>query len=443
MAAPSNFLNILREVLNERFDALEEHGEEYVKTHFKKKSQRMIWYNVEEIYDIRYNKAPKDLSGDAKKQYMRLTKAIREFCEGKKIRQRAEAINPRYVRYWGLLRNALNISAKGRAVAYMGHEDNEVLVIPKNRPQYVDKGLMFVLCEKETVGLNFLEEMQNRGWRHTITLVVMGGTAVCEVIETLIDINDSIFDEETNVAIGVLHDIDISGIIIFNDIKQYFPKLLDFGINFEMLDRVSLTLWDELKESAKVTKEQKVYMKNRGFDDILERIGEFKVELDNTVEKKGVGVFCDYAEYVLDENAIYWDLNRVKEPVCYDPNKYTAMKERVSDLFDNIVKSATGQLGWEIDWTKPADEALAEFKQDNINFDGSVDEVKDYHDYINEQSEELQKIVDDDGNNIKNLKNITTLFDMLNLDELEKTIKEKAVELKIEEEDDENGNDSE
>ena len=414
----SDFLDIMRVFLLERFMEFLLNGVEGVEKKFKEISIRMLWYKSIKTFKKKYGTEQIDIAGIPETQYKTFIKALNGFFKGKKVISKAVKIDPIYGRYFSILRKACLIVAKGRAICFGAAGDN-VMVVPANRKLYVNKGLLIVICEKETIGKYWLEEMYTRGWKHKILLFVTQGFSSAEVIETLIEIQDNITDGKTNVAIGALHDIDVAGILIIEDIKKTFGKCLDLGINFEMLDSLNAEFpdcWNTLKEPHKQKSQDRKAMANLNLVDVSNRIGDFRLELDNLYVDTGdnINVFCDYTELVLDREVSVWDLNRYSRPIVYDPPEYDAQKERLESLWENIVLNATGENTWNIDWTAYADERLAEMIKANINYKGKVKDIIKAYYYIETQSLELQKIVDTNETNVEFIKEIKAAIDLIN-----------------------------
>jgi len=419
MGSQSQFLNILREeILIPRFNALVEHGESYVSRNFEEISQRMAWYNTVKLYKAKFNTSDIDLKGNSNSQYSKFLKAIRGFCEGKKNVEKVEKVNPRYGQYWGIFRKALNIEAKGRAIAF-GCAGNDLMVVPSNQYQYIDKGLLCVICEKETLGKKFLKEMENRGWDSKILLIITQGFSACEVIETLLEIKENIQDGNTNFHVGVLHDNDVAGITIFQDVKKWFPETMDLGINFEMLDDISPDLWDNIKEESGLSSNEKKTMINLGLEDDLARLGNYRLELDNLFVNSGIGVFADYAEKVIQRECKVWDLNRYRSPSSSRPDRVDELEERVNSIWDKICIAVLGCKSWKYEWTQPSNTKKIEFKKDNITYNG---DVKDAYTQIRLQSQKLQEIVDNDSDNVSKMNQIEEIIDSLGLDKIEEMI---------------------
>jgi len=428
MGKASNFLGIVRLELQRRFDMLYEHGFEYLQAHSDSISQRMLWYNSVSKYKKEFGTDELDISGDASKQYNTMLKSIRAFCEKKSIVSKAIEIDSKNS-YWGILRKSLNIESKGRAIAY-GCVGDDIMIVPQNREKYVDSGLLIAICEKETLGKKWLAAMNKRGWEEKIVLIITQGFSACEVVETIMEIRDNIEDGKTNIVIGVIHDLDIAGIGIYQDIKQWFDETLDFGINFDMLDSINPSLWDTIKEKTRVNAEQMKYMKNIGLAMTLAQLGEYRLELDNLYVNVGIEPFCDYTEKVIDENISIWDINRIKKPYVMKPKKYRYMRDQLEGLWEKIVLAATGEDSIDINFNKCVMKPYSKMLKINRAFTGDIAAIKDYETYIYNQSKELQKIIETNESNIEKVAKIQEIYNKLNVESL--------IDLISQDEDDEN-----
>lgn len=428
----SNFLDTLRnDILRPRFNALMDHGEEFVKKNFDEISIRMLWYNTVDRYKAKFGTDVIDLTGEGSKQYKRFESAISDFCAQKSIIGKAKQKDPRYGAYWGILRKALNIDAKGRAVIYGCTGDN-ILVVPENKPKYLGKGLFAVICEKETLGKKFLADMKRRGWGRAMYLIITAGFSTCEVIETLMDEKASIDDGSTQFHVGILHDCDIPGHMITWDIKKQFPEAIDFGINFEMLDGYGTDIWNSYKEACKVDKDIVQGAINAGLLDIVTHLGNWKLELDNLYERGGgIKGFCDYAERQIEKYITKVDLNRVEKPTIDDPDDLKKIREQINTLWKNICIKAIGKEDEKVDWTQPADEEMERMIEENTGYEPeNLEALRHYSKYIKQQSEDLQKIINEDPDNVKQIEQIQDVLDQSGiLEAIDKLVNDK-IEIK-------------
>lgn len=426
----SNFLEILRdEILKPRFAMLMEHGESWVRTHFDELSLRMAWYNTVNLYKAKCGTDVLDLVGDGGKQFKRFEAALNDFCRSKTNVDKAKKLNPKYGVYWGELRKALNIEAKGRAVIF-GCPGNNILVVPENRSTYLGKGLFAVICEKETLGKKWLAEMQRRGWRDAIYLMITGGFSTCEVIETLMDEKARIDAGKTRFHVGILHDCDLSGHMILWDIQKQFPDAVDMGLNFDMLETIGPMTWNDLKEPCTIGKDIVTGAINAGLQDLVTSLetgaavktgknyycSSYRVELDNLYVSKGISVFCDYAEQQIAKYFKMVDLNRVDKPSVEDPDDLRDIRKEINALWENICIKAIGKSDKDTDWTEPADKALEDDELANKDFEPEdLEALRHYGTHINQQSDDLQKIVNEDPENVKRIAQIQDLLDKLGI----------------------------
>lgn len=424
MAEKSKFLEIMREKLQERFNVLLNGGNP--REAFETLSQRMLWYMCVDEYRSRYDDDEKtDLVGSEERQYRSYLGAIRNFCN-KLMKEHAgevNAIDDKLTVYWGLLRKALGIDADERAIGH-GFSGENILIVPENSEKYRTEASMMVICEKSKFAEKWLGEMRERGWG-SINLVVTKGFSVAELVEVIQDIRKDVENGETHFYIGILHDLDVSGECIKIDLEKWYD-ILDFGVNFEMLDNDDPENWDNFKERSKHNPKQLTQLTDLGETKFLERVGNSRLELDNLYTKKGIQIFADYAEKVISENCKIWDLNRLGEPVALDPEEYTDCKEKIEQLWAKIVLKVTGKDEYDLFLTECSWGRKDEIKNDNKDFEGSVDDIKNYRETFDEQNEELQKLVDEDPENQKIVEGLGKLMDEIKIDEIIRKIEVNA-----------------
>lgn len=422
----SKFLDVLRdEVLMPRLDMLCEHGENYVFSHTDELSERMCWYNCVNRYKTITGLTQIDLAGDGAEQYKKFQAAIRNFCEGKGNVARAVKINPQYGMYWGLLRDALNIAAKGRAVIF-GQPGSNILVTDENKYKYVNRALIAVICEKETLGKKWLAEMERRGWRNHFMLIITQGFSACEVIQTLMEIKEKIEKKETEFNVAVLHDNDIPGKMIYQDVHEWFSAS-DIGVNFEMLDRIDPALWDNLKEACKVDPKQIKMIENLGDQSLsfLDRIGNFRVELDNLYIQRGIGVFADYAEFVIARDMHVFDLNRVSTLDMYQPDALYALQRRIEKIWMLICKAAIGMESDSVKWADCAEKTREKMIEENRHFSiKEINEIRNFTKRIDAQQKVINTMIENDPKNKELIAKIAAVIEDMGITKLEQKIKE-------------------
>lgn len=434
MGKSSKYGEIVRNKLSERFNALVQYGLGEVDENqsnlvfapgveFDIISQRMLWYICVGEFKKTYGTDQIDIAGVQMKQHIKHDGMIQGFCERmiRENRERLTEIDPRLTGYWGILRKALGIEAKGRAVLY-GVSGDEILITSKNREVYENKAFILVLCEKETLGKKWLIEMKRRRWT-SINLVITQGFAVAELIEFLFDVSIQLKQNKTILWVGVLHDLDAAGQKILNDVAQWYD-VLELGVSFEMLDQINPSLFDQLKEMHKLTSEDIAYFEKRNQVEFAKRLGQFRLELDNLYVSQGIEVFGDWAEKIIAEKCDTFDLNRMGVPDYREPHEYFSMWRTINDIWSLIIKTVTGIEDDELDLTDVAKERYEQIIQENIHYKASIDEIKRWRKILETQGRELQEIVDTNDRNKLWLDNMRVLVESLNLEKFYELINE-------------------
>lgn len=362
---------------------------------------REVWYHTVDEFKAKYPGEEIDISEN--NRYKILTNAINKFCEGKinKHREELAAINPRLCVHYGILRKAMGVLAKERAKSFGFSVDrinaqleknkkiNDVAVTDKTRPIFKDSALMAVICEKEMMAVKWLIEMKRRGWKG-IDMISSEGFSVAEVMEMVYDLHTEIEKGHTSFQVGVLHDLDAPGILIIHSIRRFFPNVLDLGVNFDFLDELLPGYWDQYAEDQKVTKDQRTALAERGYADVIARLGDRRLEINNLDARRGMGPLADWAERQIEENCYLWDLNRVAVPSYRAPTEYCLMRDIMDTLWETLVTKITQKSPANLFQNPDHKARLKEIIEANRHYEASPSQIKEYPKIIEAQSKELR-----------------------------------------------------
>lgn len=334
-------------------------------------TKREVWYYIEIL--AKRDNTPFDGN------YKGFVKAITLYCET--IQEKVD------VPYWGYVLDVLKIKSKARATVY--EEDDKIKGLWKpvgldkdTLVNYTDAPFFLIYCEKEDTITAFLKELLRRGYnKEYFYCLNLGGEASTNAIRLLRE-----YLNIKNFHCFVLHDIDLSGLEIFFDIRKHF-NCKSIGVNPDFLEYSGYD-FDELSEGYKSEKSRKMVEKktytvfNRLDISIEERekylswiekciekrielnsITAHKIESDPSVSK--VNDFVDYFIHILEE--IPWNLNNLR-----------ALKKKGDWADFWTIKTKIRRVSVYPDLISEFDEDIVE---DKIN-----EEYKDYFDVITEIS---------------------------------------------------------
>ena len=334
-------------------------------------TKREVWYYIEIL--AKRDNTPFDGN------YKGFVKAITLYCET--IQEKVD------VPYWGYVLDVLKIKSKARATVY--EEDNKIKGLWKpvgldkdTLVNYTDAPFFLIYCEKEDTITAFLKELLRRGYnKEYFYCLNLGGEASTNAIRLLRE-----YLNIKNFHCFVLHDIDLSGLEIFFDIRKHF-NCKSIGVNPDFLEYSGYD-FDELSEGYKSEKSKKIVEKKTYtvFNELdisieerekylswiekciekrieLNSITAHKIESDPSVSK--VNDFVDYFIHILEETP--WNLNNLR-----------ALKKK-GDWDDFwTIKTKIRRVSVYPDLISEFDEDIVE---DKIN-----EEYKDYFDVITEIS---------------------------------------------------------
>ncbi len=281
-------------------------------------TQREIWYYIEIL-------AKKDnmvLDSNYKRSFV---PAIRDYC--KEIQEKVG------VPYWAYVYDLLMIKSKARATLYE-EIDKPVGIDKDTLKNYTDTPFFLILCEKEDTITAFLKELLKKGYNmEHFYCLNLGGESPTNAIRLLRE-----YCNIKNFHCFVLHDMDISGLEIFFDMRRHI-KCKSIGVNPEFLEFCGYD-FDELCENYKTNDGKKLERVSKSIEkkartvfnelDItieekemynkwIERCIERKIELNSITAHKiendpSVSKTIDFVNYfirILEQEK--WDLTRVRE----------------------------------------------------------------------------------------------------------------------------------
>ncbi|KKK45916.1 MAG: hypothetical protein Lokiarch_05850 [Candidatus Lokiarchaeum sp. GC14_75] len=343
----------LRDFLNERFilHQLRELNLEIPIIESIEMTQREVWYYIE-ILAERDNMV---MDSNYKKGFV---KAITDYC--KKIK---EIVG---VPYWAYVFDILKIKSKARATIY-DEIDLQWVSIGLDKDtlkNYTDAPFFLILCEKEGVITAFLKEIVKKGYNKDYFYCLnLGGEASSNAIRLIRE-----YVPIKNFHCYVLHDIDMSGLEIFFDMKRHFncksigvnPEFLEYhGYDFNQLcekyktvegkklERVpkilegkTRSIFNELDISVE---EKETY--NNWIEMCIEKRIELnsitarKIESDPSVSK--AIDFVDYFIHILKQEK--WDLTRVRK---LETEGYCQIRIEEKEEYQTTI--TTGNKAWTI-----------------------------------------------------------------------------------------------
>lgn len=377
--------------------------------------RREIYYIIRRSMDGKTG-----LKGDVDAQTMGIGKKIAIYCQ--KI--------SKYLgyRYWGYVYDYLNIKPKETIIIYNTKMETSTLS-NKNLKEIAKIPFFLIICEKEEPLRATMEEMINRGYTKGFYGIALGGTSTTYNIKLLLELQ-----EIRNFYAYIMVDLDLGGIAIFLDMKQWFP-CESIGINPEMLDFAGVNFEDGSEEHiiSKKTREntitglnrkirkldiseeqREIYRnwievcKNRRFE--LNSLTSLRLEEDMNVSK--AKDFCNYLISKLEDPNRAWDLNRYDKPTYERISSRPTLQISRPEFIDDIEIRIQRQVN---NIKSKLDNLLDKItdKQEEIE-EGALKELYDYLD-----SKDLQygfdwkKLIEDKYNKLD--KKISISMDLLNI----------------------------
>ena len=278
------------------------------------------------------------------------------------VRNFLKAIAKHYdLEYWGDAYELLKITAKARAMIY---DSGKIIPLDiKAVPKYTDVPFFILICEKEDILRAMLKEIENRGYYTGFIGINTEGMGTTNVIKLIRE-----YSGVRNFHCFVSHDLDISGLNIYLNLKRYF-NCDSIGVNPKMLDSIGIKFNDVCEGYGKKKRDIKGHnttLENANLNDIERKeIKEWskmcrykKAELNcitahrlyETPHESKVKDLVDYFEVILQEKE--WDLNRYKKPeytkidkldvsISYPSfyfEKIKEIEERATEIKDKLIK---------------------------------------------------------------------------------------------------------
>jgi len=325
------FYEVVRGLLRERLAlVLDKKTPEYTDI-------RHLYYQARKIY-----KAMTD-EDDVPGEYNNYIGAVNKFCQ----KHSHEIGVPEA--FWWVLRDKMNIMAKPMAIC--DGEAGRFLIDHDNRERVQKHSSFILLCEKDTVSRQLLEELRKIGYK--VNLISSQGQ---DTADTKAAVISAVADLETeNFFILYLHDYDVAGAEMFFNLYSYYQKVIDIGLNEHFIKSMKISK-KKVEERVKVkTQRRKLarYVTEYKYADIVdldyicgkvdpktgERSGDAKlIEIDNVHVYYGIKPFIKYIKLRLAD-VDCWDLTRIgieKKSLKEGDNRY---EEAVKETWVNAVAS--------------------------------------------------------------------------------------------------------
>ena len=264
-----------------------------------------------------------DIPGNSDKQAKGIGECVKRYC--KKLYEHLG------YKYWAYIYDYLNIKPKETVIIY-DTKMNTTTLSTKNLEVFAETPFFLIICEKEEPLRATMEEMINRGYTEGFYGVALGGTSTSYNIKLLIELS-----EIRNFYAFIMTDLDIGGIVIFLDMKKWFP-CESIGINSEMLAFAGVDFEDgcedyepvninfeKMFKKINISEEQKDIYRNwirtcreRRFE--LNSLTALRLKEDLNISK--ARDFCDYLISKIEAPNRAWNLNRYDKPAYTEPILY-------------------------------------------------------------------------------------------------------------------------
>lgn len=354
-------------------------------------TQREVWYYIEILAERDNMVMDSNYTGS-------FVKAIKEYC--KSIQEKVG------MPYWGYVFDILKLKSKARANVYEKDKEEDMYIpigLDKDTlKRYTDAPFFLILCEKEDTITAFLKEIIEKGYNEDYFYCLnLGGEASTNAIRLLRE-----YLNIRNFHCFILHDMDISGLEIFFDMKRHF-NCKSIGVNPEFLEYCEYE-FNQLCENYKNKKGK-----------TLERVSkkmEVKVhtilnELDIPVEEKET--YNNWIEMCIKKRI---ELNSITAHKI-ESNPSVSKVSDFIDYFIHIIETSTWNLNrlrplkkegdWDNYWTiktrldklETHPTFIKEFAKDNTNL--LDDKIKEEHKEYLEIIEEIDDMITTNTEEIK------------------------------------------
>jgi hypothetical protein len=249
---------------------------------------------------------------------------------------------------WWLLRDRLNILAKGKAICE--GEKGDFIIDYTTRQRVAEDCSFILICEKATVSEELSKALHEKGYK--LSLISSGGYDPADVKESVIQAIEIL--DVPNFFILHLHDYDLAGVEMNFTLKNHYSNVIDVGINPHFLKHLGTVDTRLVEEQALNKKFMKSLQEKFGICNMIQTPytaenfnylqGEHRsrkewmgkrIEIDAIHVQYGIKPFVDYIESLL-ENITCWDLTRIGmvEQELYEPdNQYDyLMSEKESEV---------------------------------------------------------------------------------------------------------------
>ena len=336
--------------------------------------------------------------------------------------------------WWWRIRDALNIIASDRAKCLTVNGSYDIT--KENREQIMKDVSLVLVCEKGFVAKLVFEVLLEE---YKLNVISTAGFATNDTKDAVVEIAYELVKlQEDNFYILFLHDYDLAGIQILADLKKLHNKVIDVGVNEDLLDYLEANVSDydrtNLEEGVLIKKdmrEVKEYMitssdytladydflqgtaskfhakdkkgnlryKKKGKTPIYHYVGK-RIELDAINGLYGIEPMGNYIIQTIKDKCKVWDLSRIgvrpfslTEPHNEIQNALFEKEWEVKQKYDEIKEELL----------KPKNKII-ELLKDKLNIGAEFkDLIKDYwiyynsfHDYRLKNANDLREKYKDD-----------------------------------------------
>lgn len=229
--------------------------------------------------------------------------------------------------YWGYVYDYLKITPAEVIVAYEPNLIDNFLLNTKTIQKIAKTPFFLIISEKKEILVSVMEELYEKGYREGYYGINLGKVATSYGIKLIIELSNI-----RNFHVFVLHDLDMSGLKIFLDMKKWIKRatIESIGVNTEFLKFVNIK-FDDVCEGYKASKtetkgvrrvikelriseEQKEIYKNWAKDCLVRKIELNSIIAHRILEDITKPKARDYVDYLIQKiEAKNWNLTRVKD----------------------------------------------------------------------------------------------------------------------------------
>lgn len=312
-----------------------------------------------------------DISGDFDQQYISVTG---NMIEGY-YRKLATHLG---FEYWGFVMEYLNVSSQ--SIAQMFDLDlNKYVVDIKSLKELIPESLnipfFLIICEKKMTVDITMKGLIEKGYNKGFYGIALSRFATTHVIKYLIELS-----KLKRLYIFVLHDFDLSGLMIYFNLKKWI-NCESIGINPEFLAERDLDIeqlfeFYKPKNRSKLLKGAKGMIKALDIDEMekakynewVELCLTRRIELNSLtaqreIENYKINKARDFVDSIIKKTEICtWDLNRYRKPRMHEADYFSINVKKpsyISEIINEITEKATerihkylksNNLRWDIDW---------------------------------------------------------------------------------------------